>query len=112
MLRIAQIEAGTRRAGFAPVDLSGLLAGLAETYAAVAEDRGQSLRAAVEPGVVVTGDKELLAQLFANLIENALTHTPPGSRVEVALAREGRRAGRDRGGRRPGHPRRRCASGC
>lgn len=89
MLRIAQIEAGTRRAGFAPVDLSGLLAGLAETYAAVAEDRGQSLRAAVEPGVVVTGDKELLAQLFANLIENALTHTPPGSHVEVALAREG-----------------------
>ena len=89
MLRIAQIEAGTRRAGFAPVDLSGLLAGLAETYAAVAEDRGQSLRAAVEPGVVVTGDKELLAQLFANLIENALTHTPPGSRIEVALARDG-----------------------
>ena len=44
---------------------------------------------AVEPGVVVTGDKELLAQLFANLIENALTHTPPGSHVEVALAREG-----------------------
>ena len=43
MLRIAQIEAGTRRAGFAPIDLSGLLAGLAETYAAVAEDRGQSL---------------------------------------------------------------------
>src|SRR5689334_8242392 len=87
LLRLAQIEAGTRRAGFAPVDLSCLLAGLAETYIPVAEDRGQSLRAAVEPGVPVTGDKELLAQMLANLIENALTHTPPGSRVEVALSR-------------------------
>ena len=111
MLRIAQIEAGTRRAGFAPVDLSGLLAGLAETYAAVAEDRGQSLRAAVEPGVVVTGDKELLAQLFANLIENALTHTPPGSHTEVALAREA--AGRSRPWRTTARASpRRCASGC
>ena len=88
MLRIAQIEAGTRRAGFAPVDLSRLVAELAETYAVVAEDRGQSLRASVEPGVEVTGDRELLGQMVANLIENALTHTPPGSRVEVALARD------------------------
>ena len=89
LLRLAQIEAGTRRARFVPVDLSGLLAGLAETYAPVAEDRSQSLRATVEPDVTVTGDRELLGQMAANLIENALTHTPAGSRVEVALSRGG-----------------------
>jgi signal transduction histidine kinase len=86
LLRIAQIEAGTRRAGFAEVDLSGLLSGLAETYAVVAEDRGQALTSTIEPGVRAVGDRDLLGQMVANLIENALTHTPPRSRIAVTLA--------------------------
>jgi signal transduction histidine kinase len=35
--------------------------------------------------VAITGDRQLLAQLFSNLVENALTHTPDGSTVSVAL---------------------------
>jgi signal transduction histidine kinase len=83
MLRVAEIEAGTARARFAPVDLSALLKALVELYAALAEDQQQSLEARIEPGLVVRGDRELLTQMFVNLVENALRHTPPGTRIEV-----------------------------
>ena len=59
LLRIAQIEACTRRAGFSEVDLSGLLAGLAETYAVVAEDRGQALSSTIGPDVRAVGDNDV-----------------------------------------------------
>ncbi|MGN6098707.1 MAG: ATP-binding protein [Bosea sp. (in: a-proteobacteria)] len=85
LLRIAQIEAGTRRAGFAPVDLSELTMLLASDYMAVAEDRGQVIRTVVETSVWIEGDRDLLTQLIVNLLENALRHTPDGSEVTVAL---------------------------
>ena len=87
LLRIAQIEGGTSRAGFREVDLSRLVGGVVEGYAAVAEDRGQTLAATVARDVRVRGDPELLTQLLVNLVENGLRHTPPGSTVTVTLAR-------------------------
>jgi signal transduction histidine kinase len=90
LLRIAQIESGKRRANFADLDLSELLASLASTYSAVAEDMGKVLVSSIEPNIHVRGDRELLTQLFVNLIENALRHTPSGATVDISLAlREG-----------------------
>lgn len=86
MLRIAQIDSGSRRAGFRTVDLSGLLEGLAETYGPVAEDAHHEIQAQIAPGLSVNGDAELLTQMFANLIENAIKHTPERSIVSVRLA--------------------------
>lgn len=85
LLRIAQIEAGTRRAGFAPVDLSELTRLLASDYIAVAEDRGQMITTDVESSVWIEGDRDLLTQLIVNLLENALRHTPDGAAVTVDL---------------------------
>jgi signal transduction histidine kinase len=85
LLRIAQIESGSRRAGFRDLDLSKLVGGLVESYAPVADDCDQTLAAEVEPGIQVKGDRELLAQLVVNLLENALRHTPPRSIVRVSL---------------------------
>jgi len=85
LLRIAQIEAGTRRAGFAHVDLSALFETIAEAYSAVAEDNGQTLVARVAPGIGMRGDRELLTQMLANLVENAIRHTPRGSAIELSL---------------------------
>jgi signal transduction histidine kinase len=85
LLRIARAEAGLRGAGFAAVDLSELVASVAETYAAVAEEAGQSLEADIAPGVTVQGDAALLRQALANLIENALTHGGPGVAIGVRL---------------------------
>jgi len=86
MLRIAQIDSGSRRAGFRTVDLSGLLEGLAETYGPVAEDARHAIQAQIAPGLSVNGDAELLTQMFANLIENAIKHTPERSIIGVRLA--------------------------
>lgn len=85
LLRIAQIEAGTRRAGFSPVDLSELTRLLASDYAAVAEDRRQTVRTTIEPSLWIEGDRDLLTQLIVNLVENAIRHTPDGSLINVAL---------------------------
>jgi signal transduction histidine kinase len=89
LLRIAQIEAGARRAAFAPVDLAALLAHLRELFAPVAEDAGHRLEFTLEQPLQISGDRELLTQLFSNLIENAIIHTPPGTRVSVVLKHEG-----------------------
>lgn len=83
LLRIAQIEAGTRRSGFVELDLAPLLEGLAETFQPVAEERGKSLTASVAGPLMVLGDRELITQMFANLIENAIRHTPYGARIVV-----------------------------
>lgn len=88
LLRIAQIEAGTRKAAFSTVDLSGVFQSIVETYGAVAEDRGQTLLAAIEPGIYIRGDRELLTQMLANLITNAMRHTPTGSHIGVTLTNQ------------------------
>lgn len=89
LLRIAQVESGARKAGFRRVDLSHLVGELVDGYQAVAEDRGQTLRQAIAPGVTVRGDPELLTQLLVNLVENALRHTAPGTTIEVTLRASG-----------------------
>jgi signal transduction histidine kinase len=89
ILRIAQIETGSRRANFSDVDLSELVAGLAMTYAPVAEDLGKVLISHIEGDWHVRGDRELLTQMFVNLIENALRHTPLGANVGLSVHNTG-----------------------
>jgi signal transduction histidine kinase len=91
LLRIAQIEAGARRASFADVDLSAVVEAVLEVYAPAAEEKQQNLAADIAPGLRTNGDRELLMQLIANVCENAIRHSPPGTRIEVSL-RASRRA--------------------
>jgi signal transduction histidine kinase len=91
LLRIAQIESGNRRIGFKVVQLSELLSTIAELYRPMAEENGQTLIETIEPSLTVNGERELLMQLFANLIENALRHTPRGSTIAIAARRAERR---------------------
>ena len=85
LLRIAQIEGGARRAAFAPVDLAELLRQLRDMLGPVADDAGHELVLTAPGNAIVRGDRELLVQLFSNLIENAIVHTPDGTRIEIAL---------------------------
>lgn len=85
LLRIAQIEAGARRASFAPLDLAALVADVAEVYADVAVDAGMTLRYSNPNPTWVMGDKDLLTQAFANLIENAIRHCPSGTAIFCGL---------------------------
>ncbi|HEY8194012.1 MAG TPA: ATP-binding protein [Hyphomicrobium sp.] len=87
LLRITQIEAGARKDRFVPVDLRVLLADVHDVYDIVAEDAGDKLSytADVESTASVRGDPELLVQLFANLVENAIRHCPPGTQIGLRL---------------------------
>jgi signal transduction histidine kinase len=85
LLRIAQIEAGTRRAAFARVNLSELFGIVAEAFAPAAEDAGQALTTSITPNLHFIGDRELLTQMLANLIENAIRHTGTGTTISVDL---------------------------
>jgi len=85
LLRIGQIEANAQRKGFAAVDFSELVAGLAEVYQPVAAEHGKRINAHVAPGIGVRGSRELLAQMISNLLENAIEHTPAGTSIDVDL---------------------------
>jgi signal transduction histidine kinase len=87
LLRIAQIEAADRAAHQAPFDFSEVLSTLVEVYQPTVDAKGQSLRAHVEPGLTVTGDRDLIAQLFANLLDNASHHSPRGASIELHARR-------------------------
>ena len=64
LLRIAQVEAGTRRAGFMCVDLSTLLLDVSEAYGPDLEAAGLTLTTRIAAGLRVSGDRELLSQLL------------------------------------------------
>jgi signal transduction histidine kinase len=89
LLRIAQVESGTQRAGFTRVDLSAIAQSVAEVYAPAAEERGQALTARIAPGLQVTGDPALLTQMLANLVENAIRHGRAGGHVALAAEAAG-----------------------
>ena len=89
LLRIAQIEAGTSRQKFTPLDLSAVMEAVADVYTEVAEDAGMTLTCQTSCPAKIEGDRDLLTQAFANLIENALRHCPPGATIACAVAREG-----------------------
>lgn len=85
LLRISQVEAGGQRAAFRRVDLSEVIETVYEAYAPDIDESGRALISEVAPAVAIAGDRELLVQLFANLIENALRHTPPGTTIRITL---------------------------
>jgi signal transduction histidine kinase len=85
LLRIAQIESGSRQAGFKETSVAELLCELADAYEPVADQQGRELVCVIEGSpLVVFGDRELLAQLFANLVENALQHAPGSHTVTLS----------------------------
>ena len=86
LLRIAQIEGGSRRAGFVAVDAAALLPQLRDMFTPVADDAQHRLVLDAAP-VTVQGDRELLVQLFSNLIENAIVHTPPGTTITLGATK-------------------------
>ena len=105
LLRIAQIEAGAQKSGFTEVDLSELVRSVGEAYQPAAEDSAAQARLPDRGRHPLTGDRQLLAQMISNLVENALRHTPAGSTVSLALrkgpASRSRSPTTDRAFRRP-----------
>lgn len=89
LLRLARIESGAGKQLFSTVDLGVLVNEVAETYGAVVEDAGQALQIEIAGAGTVLGDRDMLVQLLANLIQNALRHG--AERQIVMLNAHGRR---------------------
>ena len=70
----------------------------------MAEDAGRQFRAEIRGPAPVRGDPELLTQMLANLVENALVHTPEGSPIELAAGLRDDRAVVSIADRGPGIP--------
>jgi signal transduction histidine kinase len=90
LLRITQIEAGARKSRFVTLDLTQVLADVRDVYDIVAEDAGDRLAftSGCSGPAHVRGDRELLVQLFANLIENSIRHCPAGTEIAIHLTSE------------------------
>jgi len=101
LLRISEVEAGARRAGFGEVDLVKLVTSAAELFEPLATERGLSFTSAIEAAPAVRGDPDLLFEAVANLLDNAVKFTPAGGRVALSLSADGEIAVADSG---PGLP--------
>ena len=87
LLRMGEIESGRRRAAFGPVDVSALCAEMAESFAPLFEEADKTLNIVIAPNLQTEGDRDLLAQLTANLLENALEHARDAAHVHILLSR-------------------------
>jgi signal transduction histidine kinase len=83
LLRIGQIEAGARRAGFQALDLAEIAREVADAFRPTAEEQGRAFVIRLDAPLPLQGDRELLTQMIANCLDNALTHTPPGVGIEI-----------------------------
>ena len=88
LLSIAEAEAGSRREALAAVRLDEIAHSVAELYEPVADEKGLTLAALIDEGLLVRGDRHLLSQAIANLLDNALKYTPSGS-VSLTVRAEG-----------------------
>jgi signal transduction histidine kinase len=77
LLMIARLEAGQARETMAPFDASAAALSVAELYEAVAEEAGARLVVDVAPGLVAHGNRELVGQALANMVDNALKYGRP-----------------------------------
>jgi signal transduction histidine kinase len=87
LLRIAEIEHGRRLEGFGQVQLAPLVREVGELYEPIAEDKRVMLQVEVADEATVHGDRDLLFEAVANLVDNAVKFTPECGRVTLALLR-------------------------
>lgn len=83
ILRISEVEEGSLRKAFAPLDLAALVIDLGETLIPLAEDSYHRLEVFAQAGLTARGDRELLSQAIINLVENGMRHTPAGSNISL-----------------------------
>jgi signal transduction histidine kinase len=85
LLRIAEIEHNRRLEGFGRVQLAPLVREVGDLYEPIAEDKHVTLQVEAADAAAVHGDRDLLFEAVANLVDNAVKFTPEGGRVTLAL---------------------------
>lgn len=91
LLNIAQAESGQSDGEPENFDLSALVVDLAELYEPVAEEKNLTLTRHIEEGVTLLGNRHLLSQALANLLDNGVKYSPGGGSITIVLRKhEGR----------------------
>lgn len=85
LLSIARVESGAPSESFVALDLSALVTDVGELFEPLAEEHELSLTLAVESDARIQGDRNLLFQALANLLDNAVKYSPPGGRIDLTL---------------------------
>lgn len=85
LLRIAHIETRQRKEAFCEIDMGTLLHDVVELYEPLAEEKDQSLSLQADTHVHKQGDRDLLFQAMANLLDNAIKYTPERGRIQIRL---------------------------
>jgi len=89
LLDLARLDAGTADLTMSPVNMSALLQSMGEKFAPLADRNGIELKIHVAAGLPeVVGDGDRLAQVFTNLVDNALKFTPRGGKITVRAAQD------------------------
>ncbi|WP_440639119.1 ATP-binding protein [Bradyrhizobium sp. PUT101] len=92
LLRLAEIESSSRTAGFGDVALDEILRQVCDVYEPIVEDKGIEIDVEIDGKVQVRGDRDLLFEAVANLVDNAVKFTPAGGRVTLELVSDDRAA--------------------
>jgi signal transduction histidine kinase len=87
LLRLAEIENNERSARFGTVALQDMLRAVSDIYEPIAESKNITLRIEPSQNLTVRGDRDLLIEAVANLVDNAIKFTPEGGMVDIALLR-------------------------
>jgi signal transduction histidine kinase len=87
LLRLATIENSRRSAAFGDVPLHEMLREVCDIYEPIAENKNINLRVDVGHRLNVRGDRDLLLEAVANLVDNAIKFTPEGGKVDIELLR-------------------------
>ena len=92
LTRISQIEAHDRTAAFRPVNLVEIASEVVELFDAAAEDKGKHLQIVGDRRVLVRGDRDLLFDAMANLVDNAIKYGREAGQVTVEVKESAGRA--------------------
>jgi PAS domain S-box-containing protein len=89
LLDVSRIIAGKLTLERLPIDLATLVRDVVNDHRAVAEAAGVALRHEPAPALIALADAARIRQVLANLLANAIRHTPRGGSIEVSLASDG-----------------------
>jgi signal transduction histidine kinase len=87
LLRLAEIENSRRSAAFGSVPLHDMLREICDIYEPIAENKNVDLRVEIAHPLNVLGDRDLLFEAVANLVDNAVKFAPEGGKVNIELLR-------------------------
>jgi signal transduction histidine kinase len=89
LLRIARIESQEDNADFTPINMVELINDVMELYEPLAEDKRLRFEKAIRAQLIFHGDRDLLFQALANLLDNAIKYTPPSGHIQLTLENDG-----------------------